>query len=249
MCIERVTRTKLFRRQTVGKLQPRQSSINPVLSNKLVMRPGRDDTTLIQHHDTIGFFDRGQSVRDDQRGARCAQLVHRRLHRTLAFRIKRAGGFVQQQYRRVAQDGTGNGNPLFLTTRKHRAALAQVFLETGANVKLTQTDDGLFISYDRSVVEEYIFGEHRIATVGPISAERASGWRGSAPERFTGPLVVTWMSSSIRTLMPRNSGGTARSLTWKYSPGSTVRTAAHPRRPDPTARPRQRPRRRRLTAA
>jgi len=60
------------------------------------------------------------------------------------------------------------------------AALAQVFLETGADVKLTQTDDGLFISYDRSVVEEYIFGEHRIATVGPISAERASGWQGSA---------------------------------------------------------------------
>jgi len=63
---------------------------------------------------------------------------------------------------------------------RNRAALAQVFLETGANVKLTQTDDGLFISYDRSVVEEYIFGEHRVATVGPISAERASGWQGNA---------------------------------------------------------------------
>lgn len=63
---------------------------------------------------------------------------------------------------------------------RNRAALAQVFLETGADVKVTQTADGLFISYDRSVVEEYIFGEHRIATVGPISAERASGWQGSA---------------------------------------------------------------------
>ena len=59
-----------------------------------------------------------------------------------------------------------------------RAALAQVFLETGVNVKITQTEDGLFISYDRSVVEEYLFGEHRLATVGPVRAERASGWRG-----------------------------------------------------------------------
>ncbi len=61
-----------------------------------------------------------------------------------------------------------------------RAALAQVFLETGVNVKITQTVDGLFISYDRSVVEEYLFGEHRLATVGPVRAERASGWQGGA---------------------------------------------------------------------
>jgi hypothetical protein len=61
-----------------------------------------------------------------------------------------------------------------------RAALAQVFLETGVNVKITQTADGLFISYDRSVVEEYLFGEHRLATVGPVRAERASGWQGDA---------------------------------------------------------------------
>lgn len=60
---------------------------------------------------------------------------------------------------------------------RRRAALAQVFLETGEDVKITQTVDGLFISYDRSVVEEYIFGEHRVATVGPVAAERASGWQ------------------------------------------------------------------------
>ena len=60
------------------------------------------------------------------------------------------------------------------------AALAQVFLETGSKLKVTQTVDGLFISYDRSVVEEYVFGEHRLATVGPVSAERASGWQGSS---------------------------------------------------------------------
>lgn len=60
-----------------------------------------------------------------------------------------------------------------------QAALAQVFLETGSDVKLTQTGEGLFISYDRSVVEEYLFGEYRTASIGPVSAERASGWDGS----------------------------------------------------------------------
>ncbi len=61
-------------------------------------------------------------------------------------------------------------------SRGDRAALAQVFLETGSQVKITQTDEGMFISFDRSIVEEYLFGEHRVATVGPVDAERASGW-------------------------------------------------------------------------
>ena len=52
-----------------------------------------------------------------------------------------------------------------------------VFLETGRDLKITQTDDGLFISFDRSVVEEYQFREHRGIRVGPIEAERASGWK------------------------------------------------------------------------
>ena len=55
-----------------------------------------------------------------------------------------------------------------------------VFLETGKAVKITQTDFGLFISFDRAVVEEYRFGENREVSVGPISADRVSGWEGSS---------------------------------------------------------------------
>jgi hypothetical protein len=51
-----------------------------------------------------------------------------------------------------------------------------VFLRTGSALKITQTPDGLFVSFDRSVVEEYRFREHRLVNVGPIDAERASGW-------------------------------------------------------------------------
>ena len=51
-----------------------------------------------------------------------------------------------------------------------------VFLRTGSALKITQTPDGLFVSFDRSVVEEYRFREHRFVNVGPIEADRASGW-------------------------------------------------------------------------
>ena len=51
-----------------------------------------------------------------------------------------------------------------------------VFLRTGRRLKISQTPYALFISFDRSVVEEYRFREHRRVNVGPIEADRASGW-------------------------------------------------------------------------
>jgi len=56
----------------------------------------------------------------------------------------------------------------------------RVFLEFGESLKITQTYFGLFISYDRSVVEEYTYGENRVVTIGPIEATRVSGWDGQS---------------------------------------------------------------------
>jgi len=90
-----------------------------------------------------------------------------------------------QQVIRLSRARNGRGQavvPARESSRRsrHQAALVQVFLETGADVKMTQTEDGLFISFDRSIVEEYVFGEHRAASVGPVIAERVSGWEGAA---------------------------------------------------------------------
>jgi hypothetical protein len=54
-----------------------------------------------------------------------------------------------------------------------------IFLETGKVLRVTQTSDGLFISFDRAVVEEYAFGENRRVSVGPIEAQRVTGWVGA----------------------------------------------------------------------
>ncbi len=54
-----------------------------------------------------------------------------------------------------------------------------VFLEAGSRLKITQTDYGIFVSFDRAIVEEYRFGENRQVNVGPIIATRVSGWEGS----------------------------------------------------------------------
>lgn len=85
----------------------------------------------------------------------------------------------------------GSGEPLILMTQSQRqqrarrqrsssGASAHVFLETGESLKVTQTHYGMFISYDRSIVEEYTFGENRLITIGPIEARRVSGWEAGA---------------------------------------------------------------------
>lgn len=63
---------------------------------------------------------------------------------------------------------------------KSVGASARVFLEFGQSLKITQTYFGLFISYDRSVVEEYTYGENGLVTIGPIEATRVSGWEGQS---------------------------------------------------------------------
>jgi len=58
--------------------------------------------------------------------------------------------------------------------------LVHVFLEIGSSLKITQTPHALFISFDRAIVEEYRFGEKREISVGPVLADRVSGWEGNS---------------------------------------------------------------------
>tara|TARA_B110000116_G_scaffold242607_1_gene231952 strand:+ start:1012 stop:1455 length:444 start_codon:yes stop_codon:yes gene_type:complete len=64
--------------------------------------------------------------------------------------------------------------------RKLKGGLVHVFLELGESLKVTQTDDGIFISFDRSIVEEFRFGENRLISVGEAEAQRVTGWDGDA---------------------------------------------------------------------
>lgn len=56
--------------------------------------------------------------------------------------------------------------------------LVHVFLENASRLKITQTVDGLFVAFDRSIVEAYQFGEARMIRTGGAVAQRVSGWEG-----------------------------------------------------------------------
>ena len=72
----------------------------------------------------------------------------------------------------------GQGRTAHRGSHSFKGGLVYVFLETGKALKITQTPHGLFISFDRSVVEEFRFGENRIVNIGEVEAQRVTGWEG-----------------------------------------------------------------------
>jgi len=93
--------------------------------------------------------------------------------------IRKTDGIKDDEYFRGAkrqQSGTRGGSQS--RGNKTKGGLAHVFLELGRTLKITQTPDGLFISFDRSVVEEFRFGENRMVSVGEVQGQRVTGWEG-----------------------------------------------------------------------
>lgn len=76
----------------------------------------------------------------------------------------------RRQMRTTARDPSRPGG--------NHDGLVHVFLETGKELKITQTAYAFFVSLDRSIVEEFRFGEQRMINVGEIEAQRVSGWVG-----------------------------------------------------------------------
>jgi len=97
------------------------------------------------------------------------------------WRLRTAGGpdngpDPREQTIRIPPSGSGQGRSS--SWFRDTGSAVRVFLEQGTDVKITQTEYGMFMQFDRARVEEYRFGENRIVSVGPIEAERVSGWDG-----------------------------------------------------------------------
>ena len=108
------------------ELQRRQPRIKSARAHQFGMCPGFDNGAFIHDQDAVSLEHRRQTVSDDQCRPPRHQPVERRLHQALALRIERAGGFIEQQQRRIAQNSAGDGNPLPLTSGKADTALAEL---------------------------------------------------------------------------------------------------------------------------
>ena len=109
----------------VGELQCGQPCVELVGAHEFGMRALRDDAAVVHDDDAVGLQHRREPMRDDDRRAPLHQAIERGLHQSLALGIERAGRFVEQQDRRIAQDGARDGDALALAAGKPRAALAE----------------------------------------------------------------------------------------------------------------------------
>jgi len=95
------------------------------------------------------------------------------IERRISAAIRATDGAGDRVVLRPPEPGARGGRR---DSGKVNSGLVYVFLETGDTLKITQTASALFVSFDRAVVEEYRFGEHREVRVGQATARRVSGW-------------------------------------------------------------------------
>ncbi|MEC9415712.1 MAG: hypothetical protein VYC67_03870 [Pseudomonadota bacterium] len=76
-------------------------------------------------------------------------------------RIKTTGVFPEAQAARPKKNAWG---------------VAHLFFKNAKVLRITQTDYALYVDFNRSIVEEYNFGELKNVTIGKVSASRSSGW-------------------------------------------------------------------------
>ena len=84
-----------------------------------------DDPSLVQHDDLVGIAHGGEPVGDHQHGPVLHQAIDRLLDQSLRFGVEGAGGLVEDQDRRVAQQCPGDRDPLALSAGQTGAPLAQ----------------------------------------------------------------------------------------------------------------------------
>lgn len=99
--------------------------------------------------------------------------------RRLDDAIRRTDGVNERDLLQGPQLPRREGDGM-IVERRDPGGLVHVFLQHGRQLKITQTAGAIFVSFDRAVVEEFRFGENREVHVGPVVADRVSGWEGNA---------------------------------------------------------------------
>nr|GEU28155.1 hypothetical protein [Tanacetum cinerariifolium] len=89
-----------------------------------VVRAALHDAAMVEHQDLLGVGHRGQAVRDHQRRAAFRDFLQLRLDRLLRFRVERRRGLVEDQDRRILEQGAGNRHALLFAARQFQSPLA-----------------------------------------------------------------------------------------------------------------------------
>ena len=102
-----------------------QAAVQAALGQQPLVRPDLDDTTAFEHDDAIGVQNGGQSMCNHDVGASAHEALQRILDQELAFAVERAGGFVEDQNARIAEERARDRDALALAAGKFRTPLTE----------------------------------------------------------------------------------------------------------------------------
>lgn len=108
--------------------------VDTVHLDELVVGAALLHLAILHHEDLIGVTDRAKSVRHDHHGLlpRADQLVQSLLNLVFALRVKGRRCLIKKEHLRLANEGTGDGDSLLLSTRELHATLTdQSFVAIG----------------------------------------------------------------------------------------------------------------------
>ena len=101
-----------------------EAAIEAAAAIEAVVIPLLHDPALVEDEDPVQRAHRREAVGDHDRGAPLHQPLHRLLDQRLRLRVEARGRLVQDQDRRIGQEGAGHGHALALAARQLHAALA-----------------------------------------------------------------------------------------------------------------------------
>src|SRR5882762_11055896 len=102
-----------------------QAPIQAVGGEQMVVTTPLHDASFRQHDDEVGVLHRREAVRDDEHGAVRHEALDRLLHEPFRFGVERAGRFVENEDRRIAEQRARDGDALALAAAEPRAAFAE----------------------------------------------------------------------------------------------------------------------------
>ena len=88
-----------------------------------------DKFAVVEEQASGDVFQGSHAVGDDEGGSVFGESFQGVLDEAVAFIVECGGGFVEDQDRRVLEEGSGDGDPLPLATGKGAAAFAQNRIE------------------------------------------------------------------------------------------------------------------------
>src|SRR5580658_6906965 len=99
-----------------------EARVGAAADHKFGVRAALADLAILEDEDFVGATDGGEAMGDDKGGAANHQVGEGFLHIHLGFGIEFGGGLIENENRRIFEDGAGYGDALSLPAAEPGAA-------------------------------------------------------------------------------------------------------------------------------